>query len=204
MTQLQETTRLTWSCHKCHKQRYLSEYTLQASGFGEWTGPDVICNYCIIERSPSLYIGPGERPEWMEDPYRGCSPKALAEEGLTQDDFFEKASEGRWEPLCAVCPVRDQCLEFGRQSGSEGVWGGVVLDGPYGAGDVVRAVENSTLYKRGHCVHDHKFESPADINVGKPNKGRLAYRFTCAECDRLSNKKRRVRRASEVDAMLTA
>ena len=40
--------------------------------------------------------------------------------------FPERGESGRQaKAICAVCPVRPQCLEFGLRTGSSGVWGGL-------------------------------------------------------------------------------
>lgn len=51
----------------------------------------------------------------------------------SQKDYTKNQA---WRPFCDGCPVAKQCLQFGRESDSQGLWGGVYLDGRGGEYDV--------------------------------------------------------------------
>ncbi len=43
-------------------------------------------------------------------------------------DLRHYKNDQAWRPFCDSCPVAKQCLQYGRESGSQGVWGGVYID----------------------------------------------------------------------------
>jgi WhiB family redox-sensing transcriptional regulator len=53
--------------------------------------------------------------------------------GAPQDWFFPEFSGNhrgirQAKQLCSTCPVSDKCLEYGKETLSSGVWGGITLD----------------------------------------------------------------------------
>lgn len=45
--------------------------------------------------------------------------------GMGTELFFDKDSLAECKKICAVCPVKTECLEYGLFHGSHGIWGGV-------------------------------------------------------------------------------
>ena len=53
--------------------------------------------------------------------------------GAPQDWFFPEFSGNhrgirQAKQLCSTCPVSEQCLAYGVETNSSGVWGGITLD----------------------------------------------------------------------------
>ncbi len=53
--------------------------------------------------------------------------------GAPQDWFFPEFSGNhrgirQAKQLCSTCPVSEQCLAYGMETNSSGVWGGITLD----------------------------------------------------------------------------
>jgi WhiB family redox-sensing transcriptional regulator len=53
--------------------------------------------------------------------------------GAPQEWFFPEFSGNhrgirQAKQLCSTCPVSNKCLEYGKETGSSGVWGGITLD----------------------------------------------------------------------------
>lgn len=174
--------RTTWRCWSCGAQMTFCAPTMAGQQ----------CTPCRVAALPDL--APPPRPAWMDHPYRGCSPRALAEEGETPELFFPDASskpaEARWEPFCGPCPVRDQCLSFGRQSGSEGVWGGKLLvrESVCGVDYSKRKPPGSWLLEVGQCRHGHPLRSETDLRFSWSTRDNR-YKAECQACWKVSKSK---------------
>ena len=61
---------------------------------------------------------------WMDE--AACAETNLL--AFTPTGVREYKKNQAWAPFCNSCPVAKQCLQYGRESGSQGVWGGVFID----------------------------------------------------------------------------
>lgn len=194
-------------CSTCKKRKPRGEFSNSS-----WTDGSQ-CNTCSVKRNALRFLQSlATRPGWMDHPYKGCSPRALAEEGLDPNVFFpetpEEVQEARWEPVCGPCPVRDQCLAYGRETPSGGVWGGVFI--PMRDEATQPLVESPTVdnvpahmiggirYKlfslTGKCANGHRV-AKKDIRLhfrSAMNK----YYADCATCEREAQAERRKRAAT--------
>jgi WhiB family transcriptional regulator, redox-sensing transcriptional regulator len=66
----------------------------------------------------------GTDPSWTARALcRGLDPKLFC--GTDQETFaFRKAREREAKQVCAVCPVREPCLDYALRYNQHGVWGG--------------------------------------------------------------------------------
>lgn len=62
--------------------------------------------------------------DWMDE--AACGETKL--ESFFPSGVREYRKNQSWRPFCDSCPVAKQCLQFGRESSSIGVYGGVFLD----------------------------------------------------------------------------
>jgi hypothetical protein len=166
-------------CHRCGGVKTLDHYSLQER---RDANADWFCNLCRIDSSKYLFLKAlADRPDFMSHPYRGCSPKALAEEGVSPEVFFpdtpQSLAEGRWRPLCGPCPVKAKCAAYGAQTGSVGVWGGEFRGGL----DAGVYQPGKNLLKAGRCKHGHEIKSLADVRIHRDRYGRIF--GGCQKCD---------------------
>ncbi len=135
-------------CRRCKKNLPLSHYTAapRPEGSGDW-----ICNTCYVSVEPSLFMASSKIDRsWSE---RADLPCKSADPELFFPDDQQAVQEARWAPFCAACPVIHQCAEFGRQTGSVGVWGGVLR----------RGGPPPAILRYGKCSHGHKVTSENDL-----------------------------------------
>lgn len=63
-------------------------------------------------------VDPFERPDWMRR-------AACVERAVDPDIFFPRRGRNSWrgKAICATCPVKNECLEYGIRE-TYGIWGG--------------------------------------------------------------------------------
>ena len=118
---------ITILCSKCKERKYPGHYSMSAALApasmiqDHQGGRSHICNACRIE-SPMLraFSRDIETPDW--------SQAACANDPEWDDHFFE-GNLTKGAEICADCPIRQGCLQYGLQSQSEGLWGARLLTG---------------------------------------------------------------------------
>jgi len=171
----------TRTCRYCGRSLDESRYSMWVADGHALRGQQAdspTCNECLVERSArsAIPLFMGALGEWKRD--------AACDSPDTDPELFfprsrEKLQEAAWAPLCASCPVRDACGEFGRQTRSVGVWGGEWLGEFDGAGE---DGPGAKLLLAGRCKQGHPVDSLDDITVVKSAKGATGYAGACKKC----------------------
>lgn len=66
-------------------------------------------------------------PDTALDMSRAACASGLFDPEMWFPDPKDEVTRSRAEAVCAVCPIRDACLDFGVDNRMTGVWGGVSL-----------------------------------------------------------------------------
>jgi len=117
----------TTNCRRCLQsfdESYYSMWsdkTAETYGTTEWFNSQPICNTCRTYQSGQTgYLA--KSTEWTEK--AACAGIGEREQALFFPLHADDADSRLWAGYCDFCPVLQECLEFGRQTGSVGVWGG--------------------------------------------------------------------------------
>jgi len=115
-------------CETCLQHKTMAYFSMQRGRYS-----NNHCNTCRIVRSG--FEAPKRRTGWWElaachiknKPADPKSRRLLTEADLEVLFFpngLGEINRQAWKPICDNCPVRLQCGEWGKLSGSSGVWGG--------------------------------------------------------------------------------
>jgi hypothetical protein len=132
--------KVTRLCRGCRRDLYPDQFSMHQTVAGR--SEDLSCNTCrATHRANRLFLRNTVQPvDWRRANCRGQSDTE------SHNLFFGDDKE-LGKKLCADCPIASQCLSYGQDTRSVGLWGGhELLDGKLG----IKPPKTSSACRRGH------------------------------------------------------
>jgi hypothetical protein len=129
------------------------ETMLEEGNYGDWFWKGLSEEHRVYLRQPvrvdKVVQEPVAYDGWESEQPRMWQHEAACA-SADPDIFFNTGNQPKreylkpdaeWRQLCPQCPVRETCLEAGRDSESVGIWGGVYRYHPRNSSDLHRVEE---------------------------------------------------------------
>lgn len=142
----------TRRCRNCSRDLSAAFYSMWLSrpgtAFHAVRSSKIVCNSCLTRAGTGFF-----REETAWQMRKACTPEQA---DLFFPEGIREIKQRAWASICDGCPVRRECLEFGDERRSTGVFGGVYLEEgrePHFIEDPVkRRARIIDLYRRGMSV----------------------------------------------------
>ncbi len=154
---------VSYKCFKCQEKVPVDGYSMHRYTNGDMDTP--VCNTCRTFSAQGTGFLFDPRETWRTQ--SACKD----DDGFVFfPDTAKEIREAAWRPLCDSCPVRLECADFGRESGSEGVWGGEYIQPNAARGSKGKLLSKNVpprigthLINKGECTRGHPVLSRNDL-----------------------------------------